>query len=350
MATNLTKNEQLVLYGLTKYPHKNDSTIANLLNLKLSTYTSIKRRLKDQELYRTIALPLLNKLGCELFTITHTTFNPVIPLEERIHTTTKTIEVFPEIFFSIGEQEQGFSLSLSENYTELGRINDIRTQTFGSVGLLEDEYPEETIYPFKTSKITRFFDFTRPLNHLYNLNQPDSETPPHHHWFAAQNVPLSAKEKHILATLVQNPTQTTQQIGEKINLSRHTISRMKHFFQAQGLLKYITIPNFTKLGYSILTVYHIKLNPQNSSPETDLTALDTHSTILFSQRHFEFSIISIYSSYQEFKEDMMIKIRYLKEHNLIRTAPKIFEYPLERSIIIKPVDLAPITKHLLSPS
>lgn len=350
MATNLTKNEQLVLYGLTKYPQKNDSTIAEILNLKLSTYTSIKRRLKDQDLYRTIALPLLNKLGCELFTITHTTFNPVIPLEERIHTTTKTIEVFPEIFFSIGEQEQGFSLSLSQNYTELGRINDIRTQTFGAVGLLEDEYPQETIYPFKTSKITRFFDFTRPLNHLFNLNQKDKETPPHDEWFSASKHTLSTKEKHILSTLVEYPNETTQSVGKKIGLSRHTIARMRYHFQEQGLLKYITIPNFKKLGYTILTVYHIKLNPQNASPKIDLSALDTHSTILFSRRHFEFSIISIYSSYQEFKEDMMIKIRYLKEHNLIRTAPKIFEYPLDRSIIIKPVDLAPITKHLLTSS
>jgi len=106
---------------------------------------------------------MLNYLGCELLAVIYTQFNPVIPLNERIKTTKKTIEVFEEIFFSAGEQEKGFSISLSKNYTNIGKINEIRTETFGKVDLLEQEYPTEVIFPFETSHINRFFDFSRIL-------------------------------------------------------------------------------------------------------------------------------------------------------------------------------------------
>ncbi len=95
----LTKNEQTVLWGLTKYPEVNDSDLSCKLGVKLSTLTSIKRRLFEEGYYRYITIPQVNKLGCELLAVIYSQFNPVIPLEERVKTTKKTIEVFDEIFF-----------------------------------------------------------------------------------------------------------------------------------------------------------------------------------------------------------------------------------------------------------
>jgi len=167
--STLTKNEEAVLYGLIKYPHLNDSELHDYINIKLSTLTSIKNRLIQQGYLRALLVPMLNRMGFELLATIYTEFNPVIPLEERISTTKQTIEVFDEIFFSVGEQEKGFSISLSKNYTAIGRINDIRTETFGEVGLLDKEYPHEVIFPFETSHITRFFDFSRALRSFFNL-------------------------------------------------------------------------------------------------------------------------------------------------------------------------------------
>jgi len=89
----------------------------------------------------------------------YTNFSPLISLGERVEITGEAIEVFDEIFFSVGEQDKGFSLSLAQDYASIGRINDIRTQTFGGRGLLEDEYPNMVVFPFEISKVYRFFDF-----------------------------------------------------------------------------------------------------------------------------------------------------------------------------------------------
>ena len=45
----LTKKEKLVIYGLVRYPQLTDKELSEKLNLKHSTLTSIRHRLKENE-------------------------------------------------------------------------------------------------------------------------------------------------------------------------------------------------------------------------------------------------------------------------------------------------------------
>ena len=344
---NLTKNEKKVLHGLVKYPELKEGELASLMNVKLSTLTSIKRRLQQQGLFRTAIVPMVNRLGCELMVATHTNFNPVIPLEERIKTTKKTIEIFDEIFFSVGEQEKGFSLSVAKRYTDIGKIDEIRTETFGNVGLLEREYPQEAIFPFEISRIQRFFDFSRLLKHTFSLNDIErNET--EKQWFTEKrHYELNEREKKVLIALVENPDATTQKIGNLIGCSRHTVARIKNRLFEEKLLKKVTIPNIEKLGFEILAFYHLNFNPHGHPDEIQKKHLDTPSTIFFAHRRFEAVLISVYKTYQDYKEDKTKKMRYLKENNFITYTPVIRKYVFGRMIIIKDFDFAPITKKIL---
>jgi len=343
----LTKNEQKVLYGLTKYPELNDSQLSSIINVKLSTLTSIKKRLYNEGFYSESIVPMLNNLGCELLAVIYTRFNPVIALEERVKTTKKTIEVFEEIFYSVGEQDKGFSISVSQNYTNIGRINEIRTDTFGKVGLLEDEYPNELILPFETSHISRFFDFSRVLKDAFQLDDKDDKNKKSEWFEHAEPLELSDKEKKVFVEIVKKPDATTKQIGDIVGLSRHTISRMKTKFFEKNLLKKITLPNLKKLGFEILAFYPIKFNPSNAPSKEDIDVLDTNSTIFLAHRMFETVIISAYSTYEDYKQDKMGKIRYLKEKDLITDTPLIGKYMFNRMITIKDFDFFSITKKIL---
>jgi len=308
----LTKKEKKVLYGLIRYPDLNDSNLSEKINVKLSTLTSIKRRLSEQKYFHKLTVPLLNRLGAELLAVIYTQFNPVIPLNERVMTTRKTIEVFDEIFFSVGEQDKGFSISLSKNYTNIGRINEIRTDTFGKVGLLEEKYPNEAIFPFENSQIHRFFDYSQVIKEFFEIESNDTKSKTG--WFNdTKKVELTNKEMNVYTLLIKHPGATTQQIGEKIGISRHTVSRMKKKFFENGLLKQIIIPNLKKLGFEILAFYPIKFNPNKSPSIKDINVLDSPSTIFLARRQFETVIISAYPTYQDYKEDKMHKIRFLKE-------------------------------------
>ena len=166
----LTKKEKLMLYGIAKYPQLTDKELSEKLDLKHSTVTSIRHRLIENDFFRKLIYPKLQSIGCEMLVVIYSHFSPLIPLDERIDITGKTIEVFDEIFLSVGEQDKGFSLSLSKDYATIGRINDIRTQTFGVRGLLEEEYPNTVIFPFEISKIYRFFDFAPLMKSSFDLD------------------------------------------------------------------------------------------------------------------------------------------------------------------------------------
>jgi len=64
---------------------------------------------------------------------------------------------------------------LSNDYSTVGRINDIRTQTFGGRGLLEDEYPSMVVFPFEISRVYRFFDYAPLLKKNLDLDLEDEE-------------------------------------------------------------------------------------------------------------------------------------------------------------------------------
>lgn len=344
----LTKNEKKVLCGITRYPALNDSELSSVIDVKLSTLTSIKRRLSNEGYYRSLMIPLVNRLGCELLAVIYMQFNPVIPLRERVETTKRTIEVFDEIFFSVGEEEKGFSMSLSQNYTNIGRINEIRTETFGKLGLLEKEYPHEVIFPFETSHIHRFFDFAHVLQHLFALDDTQTSQKTSDLFRNVNVIELTAKGKKVYSTLVAHPNATTQQVGDLVGLSRHTVARMKKQFFENGLLQLLTLPNLKKLGVDILTFYHISFNPHKAPSVNELSVLDSPSTVFFASRKFEAVLLSAYLTYQEYKEDEMNKIRFLKENNLFSHPPFVSTYMFEHMEFIKEFDFVPLIQKILS--
>jgi len=350
MKRELSPNEKLVLYGLIKHPHLVDRELSELLGLKHSTITSIRRRLRKDSYFRTLRVPMIQNIGCKLLVVTYTSFNPIINLAKRVQITGKTIEVFEEIFLSIGEQEKGFSLSFSKDYSTVGKINDIRTQTFGRSGLLENEYPKEVLFPFDISKIYRFFDFSPVLNSFFGLNLEGSNTSRVNVEFDKKTkTSFSDSEKKVYRMLIEYPEKTDGLIAQKINMSRHTVSRVKNMLEEQDCIKKIRMPNLRKLGFEILAFYHIKFNPQNSSnlEKNEVIPLRNKSTIFMASRVFETVLISAYANFEEYKQDKTRIIQFLKKNNWILDNPGIRTYSLNKLVVIKDFVFAPIVNKLL---
>jgi len=349
----LTNNEKQILYGLVRYPKLPDKRLSDLLNIKHSTVTSIRHRLRQMEYYRGIKIPKLENMGCELFVIIYTNFSPLIPLEERIEITGQSIEVFDEIFLSIGEQDKGFSLSLSKDFTTIGKINDIRTQTFGGRGILESEYPNIITFPFKISKFYRFFNYSYLLKKYFSLNldlnQNLDENIINYDKSENEKSVFSDTEKDVFCMLIKYPELSDTFIGRELGVSRHTVSRFRRDFESENLIKMINLPNLGKLGFEILTLFHIKFDPCNP-PNLDLNEpalLMNDSTILMTSRMFEAFMISIHENYEDYKKDVNRIMQILKENNWISAHPTILSYSLSSLIYIKEFKFAPISRKIL---
>jgi len=345
----LTTKEKIMLYGLAKYPKLTDKLLSEKLDLKHSTVTSIRHRLRENEYFRTLIIPRLQNIGCKMLVVTYTNFNPLIPLYERVKITGKTIEVFEEIFFSVGEQDKGFSLSLSQNYATIGRINDIRTQTFGGRGLLEDEYPNMVIFPFEISKIHRFFDFAPLLKKKFNLNFKSDKIVKDVGFTNKKEMFLSDTEKNVYCTLIGYPELSDSNIGFKVGVSRHTVSRSRKGFEQNDLISKINLPNLKKLGFEILALYHIRFDPRNppDMEKNEMAPLLDDSTIFLARRMFEAIMISIYTNYDEYKQDRTRVMQVLKENKWIVKDPLLRTYGLNTLVFIKDFKFVPISKKII---
>ena len=346
---DLTKKEKLVLHGLVKYPRLTDKDLSEKLRLKHSTVTSIRHRLRKNEYFRRLIIPKLQNLGCKMLVAIYTNFSPLIPLDERISITGETIEVFEEIFFSVGEQDKGFSLSLSKDYSTIGKINDIRTKTFGVRGLLEDEYPSMVVFPFEISKVYRFFDFGPLLKKNLNLNLKDEEPVINLAFQNPTDVKFSDTQKNVYCMMISYPEMSDNDIGKEIGVSRHTISRLRRGFEEDNLIRHLSLPNLQKLGFEILTFCHIRFNPR-SPPNMDndeAASLMSDSTVLFASRRFEAVMISVYNNYDDYKSDMMNIMHTLKHNGWIAEDPIIKTYGLNTMGFIKDFVFAPITNKIV---
>ena len=343
---DLTNYEKKVLYGITKFPDANDRQLAEKFGIKQSTVSAIRKRLKDEGYYRIYAVPMIQNFGAEIMIVTYTNFNPVIPLEKRIEITERKIEASEEIFFSMGEEDKGFSIGFAQNYTVIGKINDIRTMTFGSLGLLDKEYPKEVIFPFMGSKTYRFFNFAPLLSKNFGIEDNEGNKI---NFFPVKNANLSMRERKILCRIIEFPEVSSKEIAEKIGITRHTVGRLKRKFKENEYVKMIAVPDVGKIGFKILAFYHITLNPHNPPDfeKDELLNLLVKDFIFFASRHFEFVAISMHPSYEDYKICKTYVIQKLKENEWITTPPTIRTYSLHKAKIIKDLTFSPITKKIL---
>jgi DNA-binding Lrp family transcriptional regulator len=197
------------------------------------------------------------------------------------------------------------------------------------------------------SHIHKFFDFSSVLQKLFELDDIQNTSTTSDLFRNVFPMELTAKEKKVYSALVEHPTATTQQIGELVELSRHTVARMKKQFFEDGLLQVLILPNLKTLGVDILTFYHISFNPNKAPSAHELSQLNSPSTVFFASRKFEAVLLSAYPTYQDYKEDEMNKIRFLKENNLFSNPPFISTYMFERMELIKEFDFAPLVRKIL---
>ena len=345
----LTDKEKTVFYGLVKYPSSTDKHLSKKLNLKHSTVTSIRSRLRKSKYFRSLNIPRLQNMGCNLLVAIYTSFSPLTPLEERIKITGKTIEVFEEIFFSAGEQDKGFSLSLAKDYASIGRINDIRTRTFGRHGFLEKEYPHMIIFPFEIGRLYRFFDFSYLLKKSFGLDFENNTPIENIGYQSVKSFSLTNTEKNIYCALIKYPEMSNKDLGLKLGFSRHTISRARGFFEDNNLIRRVNLPNFKKLGFEILSFSHIRFDPHNppNIKKNEAALLMGDSTIFMASREFEALMLSIHSNYDDYNKDRTRVTQILKENNWISSNPIILTYSLNSLIFIKDFEFAPITKKIV---
>ncbi len=344
---NLSKNEKLVLWGLVAYPDLNDMELADKLEMKYSTLCTVRKRLQDGDYYRTVRIPVLQKLGAEMMGVIYTVFNPAISVQERARITTKAIEISEELFYSVGETHKGFSLSLASAYSDLSAINETRIETFAKAGLLDQKHPTEVLFPFPMTAIPRFFDFAPLLAKALDIQ--DRGIPVTGFDSEVGMIELSNVEKRVMLALVEKPDMSEKDLAADLGMSRYTFSRARKTLESDGLLIKKRIPNLMKLGFKVMTISHLMFNLKKPFDANLLSKgiLQNPGTILLAAKKFECISVSVYMEYEDYREEHTRDLQYLRENNYLIDVPNTAKYMIPSMVVMKDMVFGPMVRKIL---
>lgn len=338
--------DRMVLTAFTVYPEKSEKDIAEYLSMSRSTLATVKKRLLRGGLYRRCYLPIYPKLNVEHMAVVYSDFNPAVSAKERIDNTKKSVEIFDEIVLSLGETHRGLSISFSTDYTTLSEIYDRRLKVLAKLNLLEIEQPWQIVFPLRRSRVYRFFNFgplladelrdlfserdTKRLDRLFLMDAGEQNKKP-----SAEE--LSHREKMVMMALVRYPEHTLSQISELLGYSRPTVSSVREKLLEEGYLSPYVIPNISRLGYNILTLYHVYVNPKKPLDERweVLEGAMDSKTVFMAAKPFEVIILGVYRDYREFNRSKSSLNEYLKRRDLIVKVPDVRNHSLAETIWIK---------------
>ena len=74
---------------------------------------------------------------------------------------------------------------------------------------------------------------------------------------------MKALELKMLSELVKNSRRSDRELAKSIGTSQPTATRIRNKLEKEGYLnEYTAVPNFSKIGYSILALTFMKLDPR----------------------------------------------------------------------------------------
>lgn len=81
---------------------------------------------------------------------------------------------------------------------------------------------------------------------------------------------MKEMERKLLSELMKNSRRSDRELAKAIGVSQPTTTRLRTKLEKEGYIKeYTILPNFKKIGYSIMALNFIKLDPKVSDREIE---------------------------------------------------------------------------------
>jgi len=351
---NLSKNEQLVLFNLVKYPNYSDRDIYNRIQMKQSTYSTIKKKLAEEGYYYTSYSPYLCKLGCEILAVWYFSLNRKTSTIDRLSVSRKTWLEASEVFTLISESNQAVALSTSKNITDHVNVSDRLVQLYEKNNFLDEI--NYVLFPFDASTLINYFDYAPLLNRIFEIESP-GETLSEKNYDSmvfkckVEDIDMSELEKKVYLGLMKYGGLSDSALSEKVGCSRQVIRRTKKKFLEGDLLIKKRIVGLEKLGFDILAMTHTKFNPNKTLDERKeciINVTNLRTPIFHIARDPESVMLTPFRNFEEFKHLHNEFVSFCAEHDTLKEEPVTFLLSLPRIHEIKWLVYEPLVRSILS--
>ena len=339
MTTSFTPAEKSVLYGLVKYPTLNDRELSEVIGVKPSTTTAIRRRLRKKEIFFTKRIPMGHKLGYEILAIAYGRLKPTLSEKNR-QAFRHWVKDIPYVFLSLESTEWVFNVAYLKNYSMFREYTDTISEMFKHSNLVDAKTWVPVIFGFDTSRLLTYFDYGPALRHIFEIKE-EVDTAPAIEEHAP--IKLTKKEMSVLRGLVQYPESSDKSVAEKIGASRQAVSTMRKRFEDEGLMKTVRVVDLEKVGYSILCMAHSTFTPHapmTVRKEGIRFALERIPNVLMVASNPENVMLTPVLDYDDYHKMRTDILSLYMGKDFMRDEPMVTLYPLSDTRTIKYFDFS----------
>jgi DNA-binding MarR family transcriptional regulator len=339
MKPTFTPSEKKVLHGLVKYPTLNDRELSEVIKVKPSTTTAIRRRLRKKDVFFTKRIPVAQKLGYELFIAFYGRISPKVKKADEDNLV-EFIQRTPEIFLSQKSSDSVYALSYFRSFTEYRYLADAVWEGMGDSGLIDPDKWGWAIFSLGTSKAVNFFDYGPSLRYRFGIKEKEKIDVSLERLSKEK---LSMKERIVLRGLINHPESSDKAVAEKIQASRQAVSSMRKRFEEKGILRTVRIVNLEKVGYKMLVLSHTQFGP--SAPlkvrQPGLMRIsELIPQLLNVASSPENILLASAESYDHFHRVRNEVVKYYTEKGYLRVEPVILLLPLSDLETLKNFDFS----------
>lgn len=345
----LTANEKQVLYGLVRHPVLNDRELSELLSVKVSTVTAIRRRLRRADYFVTRRIPMMNRLGWELLVGGHARLDlaqgtQVLP---RLREALK--DRLPGLFHVAASADHLSFLAFARDYTAARAEADELRQTLDRVKLLGDGDVRLSAFPMTLSSLPSFFDYSHTLAIAFDIEDRLVSKMDH---AKVGDLELTRKETEVLKGLVRYPELSDKSLASRVKVSRQAVSKMRREFEAEGLLRTARLPNLRLLGFDLYISAFARFAPSS----TLKARMDPFERLLRATPTFflvsddaEAVVIGASRSYEQFSILRSNLTKHFEERGHLRGDPDVYVGLTSTTEILRNCEFAPLIQGLMPP-
>jgi len=305
---SLTDKEKLVFWGICRYPTLKDEDLATKLNLKRSTLTSIKNRLKG-DWFNIKYIPNFYKLGCQFFSIFDASF------KSGKMKSLDLIREAPGVVFGNCQDDKLFTGFTSDKYVDFRGLMEQVCEDDALIGNLN-----ESSFFYNLNNFF-FYDVSALINSVFGLKK--KESPAVYQFKNGALDELNINEKRVLHAAVKDSEMSSSDIAKKIWISKPTVIKIKKKLLKENYVYPYAVPDFRKLGFS----YFARFSLEFDSDLSEINGKEPHDarTIIRVEGKRKITKIILFTSEEEYEEKVaLIREIYRKKGVGFKLNSKIF--------------------------
>lgn len=342
----LTGNEKQVLYGLIHHPILNDRELSELLGVKVSTVTAIRRRLRRAEYFVTRRVPMMHRLGWEILAGGHARLDIAQGPQSAARLREALKDRLPNLFHVAVSSDHFTFLAAAPNYTAFRHDTDELRQLLEKTKLLGDGDVTTVVFPMSLCVVPTFFDFSHALALAFGMEERVSFKPE----YAKQgDVDLTRKETEVLKGLVRYPELSDKALAQKVKVSRQAVSKMRREFEEEGILRTVRVPSMRALGFELYVTSFAHFAPSATvKARTDAIEklLRLAPTFFLASSDMDAVLLGAAKNYEQFSTLRATITKYHEERGFLMGDPDTYLALTGNLDILRNCEFAPLVGSL----